>query len=136
MVLKSVVDGGGVVVVLVDGAGVVVVLVDGAGVVVVLKIVVDGATVVVVVKVVVAGALVVVVVVVPGLAVVVSFAGEVCACAGTMTVSTTGRTHRSGMRATPTIPPAIACLSMRRRSATSSSRFSLSSLMVQSGTYS
>jgi hypothetical protein len=56
--------------------------------------------------------------------VVVGRAGEVCACAGTMTASTTGRIHRSGRSATPTMLPAIACLSRRRRSATSSSGFS------------
>jgi hypothetical protein len=111
-----VVSGGSVVV----GANVVVVgggrVVVGANVVVV-----DGGRVVV-------GANVVVVVgpsvVVGALVVVVGRAGEVCACAGTMTASTTGRIHRSGRSATPTMPPAIACLSRRRRSATSSSGFS------------
>ncbi len=63
-------------------------------------------------------------VVVGALVVVVGRAGEVCACAGTMTASTTGRIHRSGRSATPTRLPAIACLSRRRRSATSSSGFS------------
>jgi hypothetical protein len=51
-----------------------------------------------------------------GLGVVVVGGGDVCACAGTTTDVTTGRTHCSGKANAPKVPPPRASCSTRRRS--------------------
>jgi hypothetical protein len=119
------VDVGGGVVLVGVGGGVVLVDVSGGGGVVLVDVSGGGGVVLVVVNVV-GGAVVVgrAVVVVLGRLVVLVCLGDVAACAGTMTDSITGRTQRVGRSATPTMPPAMAACSTRRRSASSLSPFS------------